>query len=75
MCGLHDPQPRILPTSRLLSVAEGLPWGSGADQEEPGVGGRRLVSPDSALLGKTLLPDSPQENGCKRQRVWVGDPQ
>lgn len=38
------------------------------------------MSPDSALMGwltldKTLLPDSPQENGCNRtKRAGAGDP-
>lgn len=42
--------------------------------------GPGLMSPDSALMGrvtldKTLLPDSPQEDGCKRTKVTgSGDP-
>lgn len=42
--------------------------------------GPGLMSADSALMGrvtldKTLLPDSPQENGCKRMKgTGSGDP-
>lgn len=78
--GLKNDKPWV-PLHHVLSQ-HGAPAleAPAAGQEEARLGDQGPVSPASALTGRvsldqTVLPDSPQDNGCKRtQEPGPGDP-